>query len=252
MAEVRIGTSGYSYPHWRQDVFYPSGLKKAEELAYYSRYFSTVELNNPFYQLPKEETFISWREKVPSDFLFSVKASRFLTHFKKMKDGAPSWELFLSRAINLNSKLGPILFQFPANFPKDEKRLSDFLKMLNKYSSINNLRFAFEFRHPSWFSEDIYSLLEKHSQVSLVFADSVKWPKVEKGIGSFFYLRLHGPSSLYNSSYSLRQLKEIAGIIKKHLQEKRDVFAYFNNDGGGWAVKNALELKEIIEKRGGS
>ncbi|MEA3293033.1 MAG: DUF72 domain-containing protein [Patescibacteria group bacterium] len=245
MAKLYIGTSGYSYAHWENGVFYPNGLSKQREIEYYAQNFNTVELNYPFYHLPKAKTFSNWRNKVPENFIFAVKASKFITHIKKLKNCQTSWKIFLKRAITLREKLGPFLFQFPSNWKKDPERLKIFLKGLEKAGK--KYRYVFEFRHPSWFSEDIYKLLGQYKNTSLCWADSLKWPFVEIVTGSFIYIRMHGSKSLYASDYSKKELKEWSKKIKKCLKQNIDVYVYFNNDTRGYAIKNAKELLGICK-----
>lgn len=214
MAKLYIGTSGFSYPHWEKGVFYPAGLAKAKQLEYYSRHFQTVELNNTFYRLPTKENFQKWYQQTPQNFVFSLKASRYITHIKRLKDVQDSWQKFINNAQELKEKLGPILFQFPANFQVDEKRLEEFLKILPK-----KYKYAFEFRHQGWFCLS----------------------------AGFTYLRLHGPTELYSSKYTDSQLKKIAIDVKRQLKDK-DVYVYFNNDARGYALENALSLKKTIKK----
>lgn len=243
MTKIYIGTSGFSYSHWEKGVFYPAGLTKAKQLEYYSQHFKTVELNNPFYHLPSAQTFANWRQRTPQDFSFAVKASRYLTHIKRLKDAQEPWQRFINNAKELKEKLGVILFQFPANWQVDAQRLEKFLKILpRKY------RYSFEFRHQSWFSQEIYQLLKKY-QIALCLADSPDWPYQEEITANFVYLRLHGRSLLYSSKYTNQQLKKWAAKIKKWTkQDDKDVFIYFNNDAGGYAINNTQKLKELIEK----
>ena len=241
MAKLYIGTSGFSYQDWKKGVFYPQDLAPAGQLEYYSRHFKTVELNSPFYRLPKAETFANWRQRTPQNFIFAVKASRYLTHIKKLKDPQEPWQRFIDNAKGLKEKLGPILFQLPPNWSADKSRLENFLKILPKKYSC-----TFEFRDKSWFNKEIYRLLEKY-RTALCLADSKKWPFKEEITADFVYLRLHGPGSLYASDYSSQQLKNWAKKIKKWQKQKKDVFVYFNNDFKGYAVKNARTLKSYLE-----
>jgi len=247
MAKIYIGTSGFSYSCWEKGVFYPSDLAKTEQLKYYSRLFRTVELNNPFYRLPAAKSFQDWYQQTPPNFIFALKASRYISHLKKLKDCRQPWRVFIKRASRLKEKLGPILFQFPANWPVNCQRLEDFLKILpGKYS------YVFEFRHPGWFTQEIYQLFKKHN-VALCLVDS---PSVKHWVSNrfvrrpvftadFVYLRLHGSQSLYSSDYTDKELKNWTVKIKKWAKTKR-VYVYFNNDAGGYAVKNAQKIKEYL------
>jgi uncharacterized protein YecE (DUF72 family) len=240
MAKLFIGTSGYVYPHWRNGVFYPKGLPQKEELKYYSKFFNTVELNNPFYHLPRESAFLSWYKKTPKDFLFVVKVSRFISHVKYLKDCKDPWIIFYERAKLLKEKLGPFLIQLPPNWKKDLKRLKEFIKVLKEISPKE--RFAFEFRHRSWFEKEVFDFFRKYKNISLCQADSPGWPLTFEITNSFVYIRMHGGKILYGSKYSSQELKEWAKRIKNYLKKKLDVYCYFNNDAHGFAVENAKEL----------
>ena len=240
MAKIHIGTSGFSYSHWEDGVFYPPGLARAKQLEYYSQHFQTVELNNPFYHLPPAKTFTGWHQRTPKDFIFALKASRYITHIKKLKEGKEPWQRFINNAKELKGKLGPILFQLPPGWQADIKRLENFLKILpSKY------QYSFEFRHASWFAPAIYQLLKKH-QVALCIAESPRWPCQEEITANFIYLRFHGAGSLYSSKYTDKELKNWAKKIKKWLKN-RDVYVYFNNDAYGYAIKNAQALKKLVK-----
>lgn len=247
MAKLFIGTSGYVYPHWRKGVFYPEGLPQKKELEYYSQHFNTVELNNPFYRLPEAKTFFNWQKRVPENFIFTVKVSRFITHIKKLKSCQRPWQIFLKRSIRLEKKLGPFLFQFSPQWKKDLGRLKNFLELLKKTDQ--KYRYVFEFRHPSWFSEDVYQLLKKQKNTSLCLADSPRWPFKEIITGDFIYIRMHGGRILYTSNYTSKELKGWAKKIKTWLNQGLDVYVYFNNDALGFAVKNAKELLKWCENR---
>jgi len=240
MSKLYIGTSGFSYSHWENNVFYPKGLAKAKQLEYYSQHFETVELNNPFYHLPPPKTFAGWYQRTPKDFLFTTKASRYITHIKKLKEVKEPWQRFINNAKELRQKLGPILFQLPPGWQANPKRLEKFLKILpSKY------QYSFEFRHQSWFAPEIYQLLKKH-QVALCLADSSRWPCQEEITADFIYLRFHGAGSLYSSKYTAQELKNWAKKIKKWQKQTKEIFVYFNNDYGGYAIKNAQTLKKLF------
>jgi uncharacterized protein YecE (DUF72 family) len=237
--KIYIGTSGWLYDHWR-GIFYPEEVSKTRWFDYYAEHFDTVELNVSFYRLPKKETFIGWWEKSPKNFLFAVKASRFITHVKRLKDCREPWKLFISHAKGLKEKLGPVLFQLPPNLKVNLDRLESFLKIISKYK----VRKAFEFRDESWFCDEVYSLLSKY-KTALVLADSPRYPLVEKVTADFVYIRFHGGKILYGSNYSKKELKKWANKIKKWSKKGLDVYAYFNNDAHGYAVDNAMTLKAL-------
>jgi len=246
MAKLFVGTSGFSYSHCEEGVFYPKGLPKAKQLEYFAKHFDTVELNSPFYRLPKNATFSSWQKRTPRGFIFAVKVSRFITHIKKLNQCKNPWEEFLKRALNLGPKLGPFLFQFPPNWRENYDRLKAFTEIIEKNNS--DFRFAFEFRHPSWFSPKIYHFFRKYGNLSFCMIDSPRWPTTEEITGNFVYIRMHGGETLYGSSYSKKELKQLADKIKRYLNEGLDVYCYFNNDAYGFAVKNAKQLLNLCEK----
>lgn len=245
MAKLFIGTSGFSYSHWEDGVFYPKDLPRVKQLEYLAEHFNTVELNNSFYRLPQVKTFLDWKEKTPRGFIFSVKVSRFITHVKKLNQCQAPWKEFEKRALNLGPKLGPFLFQFPPNWKENFSRLEDFVRIIEKNPKF---KFAFEFRHPSWFSLRVYQLFRKHRNLSLCLIDSPDWPITEEVTGNFVYIRMHGSKVLYSSNYSKKELKQLAGRIKGYLGRNLDVYCYFNNDASGFAVKNAKGLLRLCEE----
>lgn len=243
MAKVYIGTSGYLYDHWA-GVFYPEDLAQNKWLLHYIKYFDTVELNVSFYRLPTKAAFESWYKKTPKGFVFAVKGSRFITHIKRLKACSKPLTLFFSRAKALKKKLGVVLWQLPPRYKVNTKRLSDFLKLLKKYK----VRNAFEFRDQSWLCEDVYKILKKHN-AAFCFADYPEFAKSPPVTADFIYIRRHGAGGmLYGGNYSAAQLRKDADNIKKWLKQKKDVFIYFNNDAYGYAVKNAEQLKGMMER----
>lgn len=239
MGNLFIGTSGWSYYDWK-DSFYPRDLSSYNQLKYYSKHFKTVEINSSFYHLPRPKTYQNWASQTPDYFLFAVKASRFITHIKRLKGAKLAWKKFIGNALNLGNKLGPILFQFPPSFSsttENIKRLEDFLKYVSSFK----LRLAFEFRHQGWFNKDIYKILKKYN-VALVIADSSKYPKDIVSTADFVYFRYHGPVELFTSKYSKKELEKEASIIKKFLKDGKDIYIYFNNDFGEYAIDNARRL----------
>ncbi len=248
--KLYIGTSGYAYPHWEKGVFYPFGLPKSSQLEYYARHFNSVEMNYPFYRLPSVKSFSHWRESVPKEFIFSVKVSRYITHVKRLHNIKDPWNVFLERALSLKEKLGPFLLQFSPNWKKNLDRLNNFIEIVKatdkKYGTY---RFVLEFRHPSWFSDDVYDIIKNKKNISLCLADSPSWPLKLEITGDFVYIRMHGEKLLYSSDYSKAELKKWAIKIKKWLKEKLDVYIYFNNDSFGYAPKNAKELFEFIQNQ---
>jgi uncharacterized protein YecE (DUF72 family) len=243
-AELRVGTSGWHYEHWRE-VFYPLGLPARRWLQYYAEAFDTVEINNSFYRLPSEKTFASWREKVPEGFLFAVKASRFITHIKRLKGCEEPLALFLRHAACLGDKLGPILFQLPPRFRADKGLLSAFLELLPAQN-----RYVFEFRDESWFNPAIYRVLEER-ECALCVASSPNYHEERIVTARFTFLRFHGGKVLYGSNYSHEELEDWADFACGLIFEGIDVYAYFNNDAYGYAVANAAAFKQLAEKTTG-
>lgn len=248
MAELRIGTSGWNYKHWK-GIFYPDDVAQKRWLQFYSEQYNTAEVNYSFYRLPKKETYEKWRLTTPDDFLFTLKCSRLITHTKRLNVLGDLWENFLSNSLVLENKLGPILCQFPESFQADASRLQEFLSTArNAVEHDLEIRLAVEFRHPSWFHKDIYRVLEKNN-TALVIADSSEFPRHDVMTADFAYFRYHGPTRLFASSYSRSQMQEEAQKMRKCLRQNMDVFAYFNNDGFGFAIKNSLLLKDLLEDR---
>jgi uncharacterized protein YecE (DUF72 family) len=233
---VRIGCSGWNYAHWRERV-YPQGLPARRWLEHYATLFDTVEVNNTFYRLPRREAVASWVEGSPPGFLFSVKASRYLTHVKRLQDMDQGVARFYERIEPLTSspKMGPVLWQLPPTFRRDDDRLAGALGRLPAG------RHCFEFRHESWFVPETYESLREHG-VALVVGDhpSRPWQAHELTAG-WTFVRLHYGSRGRNGNYSERELDEWAGRIDAW-RRRVEVFAYFNNDWEGYAVKNALGL----------
>ena len=244
MTKIYIGTSGFSYQHWEKGVFYPFDLPRSKQLEYYSECFNTVELNSPFYRLPKPDVFSNWAKRVNEGFIFSVKVSRYITHIKKLKDCNDEWNTFLERSKNLNDKLGPFLFQLPPSLKVDLPLFGNFVEMLSELD--NNHLYAFEFRNESWFDEEVYNFLKNYSNITICSVDSPRWPLSLKITGSFAYIRMHGGKVLYGSDYSDKELNVWADRINSWLSQGIDVYCYFNNDFGGYAIKNAKELLNKI------
>lgn len=236
-AKVHIGTSGYQYDHW-EEVFYPEDIAKKDWFDHYAKHFNTVEINNTFYNLPDSDTVDDWRSSAPNDFLYVVKYSQYGTHMKKLKDPDEHINNFLEPVERLKKKLGPILVQLPPGWNKDADRLEEFLKAAPKRH-----RWAVEFRDPDWLADDVYELLKDH-KAALVIHDKID-DHPNEITSNWVYLRYHGPYD--GGNYNNRQLGQILRKIREHRDDGLDVFVYFNNDQKGYAVQNALYLKEKLE-----
>lgn len=246
MAELRVGTSGWSYRHW-VGPFYPPGTRPSAFLEHYAGHFDCVELNATFYRLPKPETVEGWARKTPEKFTFCPKLSRLITHQKKLRDVEELLGRFLERLQPLRGKLGPLLVQLPPSFAFDEECLRRFAGALSEQAP--GLRAALEARHPSWLEPAALELLEVH-QIACVVADSGgRFPSCEAVTAPFVYLRFHGPGELYVSRYERDTLAAYADKIAPWLAEGRDVWAMFNNDFAAYAVENALELARLVRAR---
>lgn len=239
-----IGTSGWNYSHW-QGIFYPRDLTQTRWLEYYTGFFNSVELNVTFYRLVSEATFKNWHKRTPKDFHFVVKGSKFITHIKKLKSVKEPLNLFIGNAVCLKEKLAALLWQLPPSLKKDLKRLEGFLKLLSK----TKIRQAFEFRNNTWFDKDTYELLKKYN-MCLCIAQSSRFPCIKEITADFLYLRFHGAKALYSSNYSNKELKDWSYFAKR--SKCKDIFAFFNNDAHGYALKNALTFRKLLENTGKS
>lgn len=242
MANIRIGTSGWHYKHW-VGKFYPDRFPGAKMLAYYYERFDSVEINNSFYMLPKIETLSCWREATPKNFEFAIKASRFLTHNKKLKEPENALNNFLPLGEALGKKLGPILFQLPPKWKINLERLEEFLEALPKFH-----RYTFEFREPSWLIEDNYALLRKHNAAFCIYELAGFHSPIEI-TADWTYIRLHGPGNKYQGSYSDKVLRTWAERIVNWSDRLKGIYVYFDNDQAGYAAFNALALKRMVNER---
>ena len=240
-AILRVGTSGWSYAHWRR-VFYPEDLPSGKWLRYYCRYFDTVEINNTFYNLPADRALEKWLREAPSGFVFAVKANRFITHMKKLKDVDDSVSVFLDSLNTLKRHLGPVLFQLPPNLKLDTNRLRAFLATLPKRK-----RYVVEFRNPSWLDDEAIEILRKR-RVAFCIHDLMESSCPHHVTAGFAYYRFHGHTVKYGGSYPKKVLKEHAEEIASILDSAKDVYAYFNNDAFGYALKNAVALRKMVVK----
>jgi uncharacterized protein YecE (DUF72 family) len=237
--KIEIGTSGWNYKHWIGN-FYPENIKQNNFLKYYSENFCTVEINNTFYKLPEEKNIENWINTTPDDFIFAVKASRYITHINRLKNPQESTALFLSRMKIFKDKLGPILFQFPPNFLFDQEKLKNFISCLP-----DNYKYAFEFRNFSWFNDSTYGLLKDNNiAFCIYYMGSTQSP--EEITSDFVYIRFHGSNTLGSGGYSAEIIHEFSQKISSYQKQGKDVFCYFNNDEAGYAIKNAFKLREFL------
>jgi uncharacterized protein YecE (DUF72 family) len=236
---IHIGTSGWQYDHWRGS-FYPPDLPPEGMLAFYARHFDAVEINNSFYRMPSPAAVAGWRDATPPDFRFAAKASRYLTHMKKLKDPEPGLANFLPRLDALGSKLGPILFQLPPHWRCDLDRLAAFLGALPP-----GRRYAFELRDPSWHTPAVYALLARHHVASCIYDLGGIQSPLEL-TADFAYVRLHGPAAAYQGSYDRPALEGWARRLREWAAHLVQIHVYFDNDEAGYAPRNALELRALV------
>jgi uncharacterized protein YecE (DUF72 family) len=242
MPKYRIGCSGFLYDSWK-GTFYPEDFSPRRWLSFYMEKFNCVELNVTFYRLLKKEIFEKWYNETPPGFCFSLKGSRLITHIKKLKDVELPLSTFFNTTSPLMEKLEVVLWQLPPNFRANLKNLADFIKALEVYP----VRHVFEFRHKSWINKRVFKLLSD-SNIAVCMSD---WPEFIDELpltADFVYIRRHGEAGSYATNYTTEQLKKDAKRIKAYLKEGKDVYIYFNNDAFGYAPKNAMEFKTILEK----
>lgn len=248
MAEIFIGTSGFYYSNWKE--FYPQNVKNNEMLSFYSRFFSTVEINSTFYNIPRLTSIQKWRNSVPEECVFTFKANKNITHNPDLDFDIEILKDFLDSLDSLKTtpQKHVILFQLPASKKANPRKLEVLLKELP-----DSFRYAFEFRHSSWFSEEIYEQLENKNS-AIVIADSpIKangkflWPRHDIKTADFAYFRLHGREKLYESDYSDEVLADLKAFIQPKLDSNQDVFVYFNNTIYGHGAQNGLKLQELLK-----
>lgn len=241
MTNVYVGTSGWSYDHW-EGVLYPPGLPVRERLHLYLPHYSTVEVNSTFYRWPGERTFARWEMQLPPGFLMTIKAPRGLTHSKRLYSPERWLQTVAQRMRRLKAHQGILLVQLPPGFAYDYARLAYFLECIPA-----DLRVAVEFRHPDWCREETFALLERNRAAYCIMSGA-HLPCILRATADFVYVRLHGPDpcSLYAGSYSDDDLRWWADRIQEWRAQGRQVFAYFNNDGGGNAVRNAKTLRWML------
>jgi uncharacterized protein YecE (DUF72 family) len=234
---VRIGTSGWNYDHWK-GRFYPEALPQKRWFAHYCDTFDTVEINNTFYHQPDDETYDAWRRQAPSDFIYSVKANRYLTHLRKLNEPAEPLKRFLKGARRLDEHLGPILFQLPPHWHKNLERLDAFAQELPA-----ELTHVIEFRDRDWLADDTYRLMANHDLCLCVHDMLARHPR--RVTGAAVYIRFHGTGDNYGGKYRPSRLRGWADWINE-VARQHEVFVYFNNDADAHAVRDAQTLREMI------
>ncbi|MBN1192001.1 MAG: DUF72 domain-containing protein [Dehalococcoidales bacterium] len=237
---IHIGTSGWHYQHWK-GPFYPESMPDEQLLEYYRNHFQTVEINNTFYQLPERETLAKWRDTVPEGFIFSVKACRYITHMKKLKDPDKVISTLTGRIEVLGRKSGPVLFQLPPRWRLNLERLKSFLKALPV-----EYRYAFEFRDMSWFTERTEEALAEKGAAFCIYDFEHRRSPLSV-TADFVYVRLHGPDGAYQGEYDNGVLSNWAEQFSLWAGQGKEIFCYFDNDGKGYAVRNASTLKELLK-----
>lgn len=251
---LRVGCSGWNYKHWRGPV-YPPEIPARLWFDHYAALFDTVEINNSFYRLPDPSTFAAWRERAPENFLYAIKASRFLTHLKRLIEPEEPVTRLFEHARELGEKFGPILYQLPGSFHRDLPRFDHFLSILPRTigeiggePSARALQHTIEFRNPSWYVDETYSVLKSHA-IALCIHDKAGSAITSPIDSPFVYVRFHGPGGRYFGRYERRRVADWADRLAEQWRGGRDVYAYFNNDPEGMAVFNALEMREELSLR---
>ena len=239
---IHIGTSGWNYKHWK-GPFYPEDIPAKQWFDHYAKNFHTVEINRTFYRLPEPETFEQWRRNALEGFFFSLKASRYITHVKKLKDPLQPVSDFMERAGRLKEKLGPVLFQLPPRWKCNPERLGAFLKVLPE-----NRRYALEFRDDTWWNSEVYEILRSHNVAFCTFHLAGVLSPLEI-TADFAYIRLHGPGDAYQGSYDENSLSQWADQIGQWRAEGLEIYIYFDNDEKGHAPRDALRLLAKVNSR---
>jgi uncharacterized protein YecE (DUF72 family) len=240
--DIWVGTSGWSYRSWR-GPFFPDDIKAAQHLEYYATHFATTELNGVFYRTPTEEVVRFWAERTPEEFLFAWKASKFITHWKRLNDTSwKSLELLESRLGLLRHKAGPVLFQLPPQFEKNRERLASFVKLLRP-----RRRYAFEFRHASWYEDDVLDLL-RDNNIALCISDHHDAPSPWITTAQHVYVRGHGPGGQYRGRYRPNTLARWSNWLRHQERKGHNIYVYFDNDQKSAAPKDAARLAELLKQ----
>ncbi|HWK26127.1 MAG TPA: DUF72 domain-containing protein [Solirubrobacter sp.] len=243
MRPVHIGCSGWQYRDWRGGAFYPERLPQARWLSWYAGVFDTVEVNSTFYRLARVDAVARWVDAVPDGFVFAVKASRYMTHVRRLREVREPFARFWSAIAPLveSGKLGPVLWQLPANFRRDEDRLADLLSVLPE-----GPRWAFEFRDASWFTEDVFGLLRAFGAALVIGDHPSRGFQPLELTADWSFVRFHYGRRGRRGNYSERELQEWAARLRT-LAAEAEIFAYFNNDWEAFAPRNALRLRSLLE-----
>jgi len=240
---IFIGTSGWSYEAWREEFY--EGRPARQWLAFCAARFTAIEVDATFYRLQSLQTFRRWRGATPPAFRFAIKAHRYLTHDKKLKDPLGPIRLERERAAGLGDKLAVVLWQLPRNFHCNLERLEGFARALHAW---RRARHAIEFRHPSWFCDQVAACLREH-RIAVCQSHAADWPLWNAVTTDLVYVRLHGGQVTYASDYVERELRAWARKLRRWAREGRDVHVYFDNDAYGYAPRNALRLIELTQAR---
>jgi uncharacterized protein YecE (DUF72 family) len=238
-----IGTSGWSYDSWKEHFY--RGVPRKRWLPHAASQFTALEVNGSFYSQIKPETYKSWADQVPADFRFAVKGHRFVTHYKQLRDVGESVERVLAQAEPMGEKLAVVVWQLPARTRADLDRLDGFLEVLGRHRSV---RHALEMRHESWFTDEVARRLRR-ARVANCLSDAPDFPMWSEVTTDLVYVRLHGHTRKYASSYSTPHLRRWATSVERWLAEGRDVHVYFDNDAEGHAVRNARTLLDLVKSR---
>lgn len=243
MSRFYVGTSGWNYPDW-QDDFY-AGIIRRDRLKFYAQQFPAVEVNGTFYRLQSPDTFQKWAQETPANFRFAIKANRYLTHHKKLMDPAASVLIEKNHAEALKEKLAVVLWQLPGLVKKDLVKLQQFIAALLQWK---NVRHTVEFRHASWFDDETAHYLAE-AGLAVCLSDAEAWPMWDRVTTDLVYIRLHGHTQTYVSSYSKPELAQWADRIEQWLKQDKQVHVYFDNTAQGAAPHNALELQKLLQDR---
>ncbi len=235
-----IGTSGWCYPHWKQSFY--QGKAQKEWLHYCAERFTAIEINSSFYHLQQQEVYANWKQQTPATFRFALKANRYITHVKKLLDADKPIALERERAQGLGEKLAVVLWQLPGHFKINLDRLESFVAALQQWQET---RHSIEFRHPSWFTDDVATCLQKN-RIAVCQSDAADWKLWDIVTTDLVYVRLHGHTRTYRSCYNHASLTKWSEKLQLWLSQGRDVHVYFDNDANACAPRNALQLLELL------